>query len=143
MNATQIRTELLAQHMQLRELIAEARTAIGRVPMGQPEDDDGPAACLSRLASALHAHNRCEESLLKGVLVTVDAWGPVRAQVMNERHAAEHAELHGALLDTTLDPEHVGRLFDRLLEHMGSEERAFLGEEVLRDDAIVIDAFGG
>jgi hypothetical protein len=49
MNATQIRTELLAPYMQLRGLIEKARTAIGRVPMGQPEDDDGPAACLNRL----------------------------------------------------------------------------------------------
>jgi hypothetical protein len=143
MNAIQIRTQLLTQHAELRALVGEARIAVGRVPMGRPEDDDGPAACMSRLASALRAHNLCEERLLTGVLVTADGWGPARAEIMNQRHAAEHGELHAALVVTTFDPEMVGQLLDRLLEHMAHEEQAFLGEDVLRDDTIVIDACGG
>ena len=98
---------------------------------------------MSRLASALRAHNLCEERLLKGVLVTADAWGPARAEIMDERHAAEHGELHAALVVTTFNPERVGQLLDRLLEHMAYEEQTFLSEDVLRDDTIVIDAFGG
>jgi hypothetical protein len=142
MNTTQIRTELLAQHQRLRAMIEDARGAIERDPMGQPEDDDGPAACLSRLASALQDHNLCEERLLKTFLLTVDAWGPVRAEVMGERHVAEHEELHAALAMPTFKPEPVRRLLTRLVEHMVREEQAFLGEDVLRDD-VVVDAFGG
>jgi hypothetical protein len=142
MNAAQIRTDLLAQHQHLRALIEEARSAIERDPMGQPENHRGPAACLSRLATALRDHNLCEERLLKSVLVTVDAWGPVRAEVMDERHVAEHEELHAALAMPTFKPEPVRILLTRLVEHMVREEQAFLGEDVLRDD-VVGDAFGG
>ena len=123
MIAIPIRTQLLTQHAELRALIAEARVAIERVPMGQPEDDDGPAACMSRLASALRTHNRCEERLLKGFPEAGDAAGPARAEIMDERHAAEHGELYDALVNPSLNPERVGQALDRLLEHMAYEEQ--------------------
>jgi hypothetical protein len=97
---------------------------------------------VTRLAQALQAHNLCEERLLKGILATVDAWGPARAAIMDERHAAEHHELHTALVHAPFDAHRVPELLDRLLEHIEHEERSYLGEDVLRDDTIVID-FGG
>ncbi len=126
MKSVQVQVQLLTQHAELRRLIEEARVAIERVPMGQPEDDDGPAACLTRLASALQAHNLSEESLLDALLVTADLWGPVRAHIMDGRHAAEHMELHAALALPTFNREQVGQTLDRLLGHMAYEEQALI-----------------
>ena len=126
MIAAHIRAQLLAQHAELRALIEEARGAVERVPMGQPEDDDGPAACMSRLASALRTHNLCEERLLEGLLGEADAPGSARAEIMDETHHAEHEELHAALLVPTFDPERVGQTLGRLLGHMAYEEDALL-----------------
>src|SRR5579864_2909733 len=114
MNAAEIRIQILTQHAELRTLIEETRAATARVPRGQPEGHSGPVACVGRLASALREHNRCEEQLLRGVLVTVDAWGPARAELMDERHTAEHTELHAALVDAPFNPKRVGHVLDRL-----------------------------
>jgi hypothetical protein len=143
MDATQIRIQLLTQHAELRALIEQARAAIGQASMCEPERGEVLAASVGRLASALRAHNACEEQLLKGILATVDAWGPARAEIMDERHTAEHKELHAELVDASLDRERVRRLLDRLLDHMAYEEKSFLNEDVLREDSIVINAFGG
>lgn len=143
MDATQIRTQLLTQHAELRALIEQARAAIGHSSMSGPEGDNALAASVGRLASALRVHNAREEQLLKGILATVDAWGPARAEIMDERHTAEHKELHAEFVDASLDRERVRQLLDRLLDHMAYEEKSFLNEDVLREDSIVINAFGG
>ena len=143
MDATQIRTQLLTQHAELRVLIEQAHAAIEHGSMSEPKGDKALVASVDRLASALRAHNACEEQLLKGILATVDAWGPARAEIMDERHTAEHKELHAQLVDASLDREQVRRLLDRLLDHMAYEEKSFLNEDVLREDSIMINAFGG
>ena len=143
MDTNQIRIQLLAEHAELRALIEQTRSAIDRRLTHEPAESHGLAARIDCLASALHAHNEHEERLLNGFLATVDAWGPARAEIMNERHAAEHKELHAELLDASLDLERVAAILDGLLEHMQYEEQAFLNEDVLREDSIVINAFGG
>ncbi len=143
MDATQIRIQLLTQHAELRALIERVRAAVGQGSMNEPEGDTALVAWVGRLARALQAHNACEEELLKGILATVDAWGPARAEIMDERHTAEHKELHAELVDASLDRERVRQLLDRLLTHMAYEEKSFLNEDVLREDSIVINAFGG
>jgi hypothetical protein len=142
-DANQIRTQLLTQHAELRALIEEVRAAKGRARGGEPRGGDVLIALVDRLASALQAHNLCEERLLKGILVTVDAWGPARVEIMDERHSAEHKEIHAELLEASFEPERIDHLLDQLILHMAHEERAFLNDEVLREDSILIDAFGG
>jgi hypothetical protein len=143
MDTNQIRIQLLRQHAELRALIGQVRAAIGAPAMRGPKDDDDLVEKVDALAGALQAHNACEERLLEGILSTVDAWGPVRAEIMNERHVAEHKELHAELVDPSLDTKSVSRVLDRLLEHIEYEEQSFLNEEVLREDCVVIDASGG
>lgn len=106
-------------------------------------------ACLDRLSLLLRAHNGREEELLREILSTVDAWGPARAEIMGEQHVAEHAELSAILgdakatSDTAIADGGLVLALDRLLEHMVREEKAFLGEDVLRDDSIDVDQFSG
>jgi hypothetical protein len=54
---------------------------------------------------------------------------------------AEHRELYAALLGEDHTP--VDALLDRVLDHMAREEAIVLNEDVLRDDVVVVDYFGG
>ena len=143
MNVNQIRIELLEQHAQLRALIEQVRVETSGTSAATLEASPGLSLWTERLASALEAHNSREESLLDGILATVDACGPARAEIMTERHAAEHRELTQELVDAASNPSRMRQLLDRILMHMDYEEQAFLNEDVLREDSIVINAFGG
>jgi hypothetical protein len=142
MKLSKIRAELLAQHEELRRLIDLLRILAGRIQLGDPLDlamQEG----LTRLGVALAAHNSREEELLRDLIPTVDAWGPVRAAFMDEAHCSEHDALEETLLALSKGPIRfldLIALFERLLEHMAEEEITVLGGDVLRDDAVVISA---
>jgi iron-sulfur cluster repair protein YtfE (RIC family) len=148
MTPSQIRKTLLEEHAGLRARFERARGAIaeGRASGKAP---DGLRECLEELSAALRAHNQNEETVLRELLRDVDAWGPARADIMDESHVEEHDELLGALLaaNGAADPEAVARdvvsVIDRLEEHMVREEEILLAEDVLRDDDVVIEYFGG
>ena len=148
MSPSEIRDELLEQHASLRAMIEDVRWVAGRAR----ESDGMPGELhdhVRRLALAFRAHNRREEEVLKGFLVTVDAWGPVREEIMSEEHVAEHVELYAALVDMNMTSRSAiaaGALaagLDRVLDHMAREEIAYLGEDVLRDDGVMMNQFSG
>jgi hemerythrin len=143
-----IRIELLRQHEDLRARMRVLRAVTERCLAGE----DGHAELrrlLTALTDAVRAHNAREEQLMSKVFPDLDAWGPVRHDVMNEEHIQEHEKLVNALVDmyAESDPKASARvvltLFDEMTQHMEREEKAFLGENVLDDDEKPPDAFGG
>jgi len=148
MTPSEIRRALLREHDDLRASIDETRDAASRADNGPAEFEDLRDR-LRHLVDKLVQHNRHEEDLLLGVLRTADAWGPLREEVMNAHHAVEHRQFVGALLEASAIREVdtfraiVLPAIDRLLDHMAHEERMFLSEDVLRDDAVVIDQSSG
>lgn len=148
MTRNEIRIELLGQHANLRTLIEAARKAASLWRTGQVASKELHER-LRLLAETSHAHSEREELLLRGVIPTVDAWGAVRADIMDEEHLLEHRELSAALsrADTLVDPvgaaSAVLLCLDQMLGHMEREEKAFLNEKVLNDDFMPADAFGG
>lgn len=146
MTATEIRRELLTQHANIRTLIAAIRRTADSATRGA---DVGEALreALERLDLVLREHNAREEALLGAIIPTVDAWGPARAEIMGEAHRREHQELVETLCGMPVTPiEFAGAgaqaLFDRLLAHMESEEKVFLGDDVLKDDTVVVEIGG-
>jgi len=144
---SQMRTELLEQHAELRAIVDRVRLCAVRPSPSMPATDH-LVSTIRLLADALHRHNLREEELLRDFVATVDAWGEARAEIMTDRHAREHAALHGALVGTCWTPSAVAdealvTLLDELLRHMAREEEAFLNERVLRDDFVTTDSFGG
>ena len=110
---------------------------------GEPVAEELLAA-VRALADAVRRHNLREEELLRDLIPAVDAWGHERAEVMTEEHVREHDELYQSLLGTPCTPPEfagagVRLLLGELLEHLEHEERAFLNEDVLRDDAVLAD----
>lgn len=138
MKPSEIRRELLDQHAEIHRRLEVARFAA-------PEDLHG---ALVRLADYLRVHNLREEELMTDIFPQLDAWGMIRAEVMVGEHLEEHRELWEAVLDTSkttneaLAASKTRALCERIHEHMLREEKVFLNEEVLSDDAS-IDYFGG
>jgi hypothetical protein len=149
MKLSEIRSELLRGHIALRATLRDATGTAARWLDGEPVRDE-LHGCLGRLVSEVRAHNAREEELLREIIPTIDAWGPVRADVMVEEHVKEHEELYAALVQasTTAQAEVAVRaivsLAERLNAHMDHEEKVFLAEDILRDEAgVPTDYFGG
>ncbi len=148
MNPSDIRTELLRQHEDLRARIRVLRAVTERCLAGENAHEE-LRRLLTGLTDAVRAHNAREEQLMAKVFPELDAWGPVRREVMNEEHILEHDVLVGALIDAyaASDAKAAARnvvgLFDEILAHMAREEKVFLAPEVLADDEAPPDAFGG
>src|SRR4029077_18845636 len=86
MTASEIRTELLGQHQEIRLMIETTREAARRTQSDTSARSD-LSACTVRLAHCIRTHNRREEEVLRELLRTIDAWGPERVQIMEEQHA--------------------------------------------------------
>lgn len=148
MRPSEIREDLLAQHGELRQLLAAARFAAERWTLGEAERIVLRDA-LAALLDALRSHNAHEESALREVLRGADSWGPVREQIMDDAHVDEHGEVFALLarLGETEDPVATRGALDafaaRLLDHMAREEAVCLDPSVLRDDDVAIDSQGG
>ena len=145
MKPSEIRAELLTQHEDLRARIDEARRLIDRQARGDESDLHGS---LVRLTDVVRLHNAREEELMRDVFPTLDAWGPTRAEVMHEGHVHEHEALFASLVaarDASSGESlaSVRKLLDDMLAHMDREEKVFLCKEVLCDDGVVPDYFGG
>ena len=147
MQLSKLREQLLQQHAALRELIAEVGAQNQR-SQDQAGDDELRRA-LGKLTVALGEHNRFEESSLRGVIAKLDAWGPQRESLMDSRHHDEHLLTLEALEQSFGTPQRAERapqlrkLLDALLDHMRHEDREVLHPNVLRDDVISADPFGG
>jgi hypothetical protein len=147
MKPSEIRGELLKEHAQIRMMLDVTLTFAGGSHVDAPGCDD-LREHLIRLTDAIRMHNLREEALLRDLIPSVDAWGPARAAIMMEVHIQEHDRLYAALLGIPCTPVEfasagVAALVDLIGEHMDREEATFLGEDVLRDDLVVANQFGG
>ncbi len=146
MKKSEIREALLTEHAQLRRRIEEVRSTL---QLRGRERRVAVRASAERLAHDVHEHCLNEERLLRGLLHDVDAWGPVREEIMTEGHQAEHREIVAAVVeaigvcDASVESGVLSRILDRILDHMSREEAVLLGKDVLSDDGPPSDAFTG
>ena len=146
MKPSEMREELMQQHADIRAQIADVRRDLAASVSDGARTGDDLRAALRLLADNVRAHNAREEELLHDYLPSVDAWGPVRTEIMLKEHAKEHEELYAALVGATTAEDGrrlLAGLVTQMLEHMAHEEKIFLGENILSDGAVVGDYFGG
>jgi hemerythrin-like domain-containing protein len=148
LSASQVRSLILDEHAILRDLLEGTEEALGELTRRVP-------GALGRLRSSLRTfhdaflrHLQHEETVLRPILIDVDAWGPVRVESMDEEHRSQRAaltELSRLALGTDVDStvQQIEAFIQRIRGDMDGEERHALSEEVLRDDIIVIDTFMG
>jgi len=135
---------LCAQHGHLRQTVAATQQAARALLAGRGSVADLQAA-IEALEGELRAHLADEERLLEPILATIDAWGPVRLELLRAEHAHQRAVL-AALSGPTASPtaplvaERMLSLCADVLNDMESEERELLNEKVFRDDLVLLDA---
>ena len=144
MNHEERRTTLQRQHAMLRALISTVREAAVAVLEGS--DAAELRLRIGELTTELESHMTTEEALLEPVLERIDAWGPIRLDLMHAEHAHQRGVM--ALLRSrgadALQPEPLARrtlqLLEEILSDMAAEDRDILDANVLRDDVIQLDA---
>ena len=138
---------LLAQHKHLREsIVAVGEAAANVLASRDPELLDRATDLLQTVetfADELRVHLAAEEELLGPILERLDAWGPVRLDLLRSEHAHQRAVLHALHVDRKLGPRELAKrarsLVGDVLLDMEAEERDLLSENLLRDDPIVLD----
>lgn len=148
LSSSQVRNLFLDEHTILRDILQEIEEALGEMTRRVPGAIGRLRASLRTFHDAFLRHLNHEETVLRPILVDVDAWGPARVEAMDEEHRAQRAsvaELSRVALEEDLDltVRHVEAFIRRLRADMDGEEHHALSEEVLRDDIIVIDTFMG
>jgi iron-sulfur cluster repair protein YtfE (RIC family) len=144
---SEIRAIILDEHGALRSRLNEieadlVRTATDAAALGRLQEQ------LQRFYELFLRHIAREEEILKPVLRDIDNWGPYRIERMDEEHVEQRRTI-AALSRLVPDPdpssytETICDFIRDLRLDMDAEERDFLSKDVLRDDSINIDAFGG
>lgn len=140
MKPSEIRDELITQHRGLRTRIDEARLASARWARGEASQSHVRDA-LAELAEALREHNLHEERALRQLIRSMDAAATAREEMMDDEHVREHRDIFDRLIrvGSAATPGEAGRELEsfcsRVLAHMTWEEKAFLNNSVLQDEA--------
>ncbi|HTO99626.1 MAG TPA: hemerythrin domain-containing protein [Myxococcales bacterium] len=140
------RQTLHSQHQQLRTVIAGVREAALDIVGREGGDSTGLRMRISVLRDDLERHLATEEALLGPVLERIDAWGPVRLDLLRAEHAHQRAVLsllrsdRAAALPSLGLARRVLALLDDICADMDAEDRDLLDPRVLRDDLIQLDA---
>jgi iron-sulfur cluster repair protein YtfE (RIC family) len=140
------RQTLHDQHQHLRAVIARVREAALEIVGAEESDSTSLRSLISELRDDLERHLATEEALLGPVLERIDAWGPVRLDLLRAEHAHQRAVLSvlrsdraAAVPPLTLARKVLG-LLDDIIADMDAEDRDLLDPRVLRDDLIQLDA---
>jgi len=148
LSASQVRSLILDEHAILRDVLEEIETALGELTRRLPGALGRLRASLRTFHDAFLRHLQHEETVLRPILVDVDAWGPARVESMDEEHRSQRAalaQLSCLALDMDVEStvQHLETFIRRIRADMDWEEHHALSDEVLRDDIIVIDTFMG
>jgi hemerythrin-like domain-containing protein len=148
LSASQVRSLMLDEHLVLRDILEEIEQALGELSGRIPGALGHLRASLRTFHDAFLRHVRHEETVLRPILIDVDAWGPARVESMDEEHRSQRAalaELSRLELDADVDctVQQIEAFVRRIRADMDGEEQHALSETVLRDDIIVIDTFMG
>jgi hemerythrin-like domain-containing protein len=148
LSASQVRSLMLDEHLILRDVLEEIEQTLGELTRRVPGGVGRLRASLRTFHDAFLRHLQHEETVLRPILVDVDAWGPARVESMDEEHRSQRealAQLSCLALDADVECtiQHVETFISRIRADMDWEEHHALSEEVLRDDIIVIDTFMG
>jgi hypothetical protein len=147
--ASEGRAGALEEHEALRELSRHVLELANRAERGEAAAREALVEQLYGLTSAIRAKLGSEVETLRPLLEQADAWGPSRAQELDESHRRQEAAAAACEADVTAahsgaDVAAVAReLVRELVRSLRWEAREVLGDELLRDDVIVVDQEGG
>jgi len=145
---SEIRRTILGEHERLRQRIGELQAAIEASGAADSPVPTTVSGGLRSFIASFLGHIAHEEEILRPALRFGDAWSAERVAHMDEEHREQRARL-GELdaRDPDGDPAgyrgEIRATLAWILDDMASEERELLTPELLRDDLVTVDPFGG
>jgi len=148
MKPSEVRSLVLAEHVELRKRLAEIDAITSHILAGLESGERNLREKVGQLCVLLERHLALEETTLLPAIHDIDAWGPVRADHLRQEHQAQRAALvrldricaQAAIVELARTAQTFGRT---LLEDMKLEEQELLNSTLLRDDLVTIDQFLG
>ena len=145
---SEVRRKVLTQHREIETMLAELETGARRLGLGQDVAEQVKRAAFA-LRGILELHLVFEEAHMVPAITEADGFGPERARHIHEEHAEQRAHLD-ALVHDILDAQSteaiqkgVHELAEMLRKDIQEEEADYVNEQLLRDDLIPTDTFGG
>jgi iron-sulfur cluster repair protein YtfE (RIC family) len=146
-----IRKAILDEHEQLRTRMKALQEALDDAAQRPAVEGGVPPALVSALDSFLSEflkHIAHEDVVLRPLLASLDAWARERVEHLDAEHREQRERLQAlATMSPSADPAaftaRVRETLAWIRADMAGEERELLTPEVLRDDVVVIDSFGG
>ena len=148
MNPSQLRKNILSEHVVLRGKLSEVEGILRRVAQGEPTDDAQLRGQVQQFVKAFLAHIEMENATLVPMLQGIDAWGQIRAEQVARDHDWQKAALtrlaDEAKLGSTAE---IARMLEtvakQIRDDIEHEEETVLSPNLLRDDPIAIDQADG
>lgn len=144
MNPSQVRARILDGHRVLRDQLTKLEAEVDALARNEVHVESVTATARWLLAE-LTAHTQLEDDVLAPALRELDAWGPVRANMLLEHHEQQRGDL-GRLLsiyNQPQDPQLIAEITLALIADiradMHHEETGLLTATLLRDDLISVD----
>jgi hypothetical protein len=147
---SEIRSQILQDHERIR---------VGLAAMHEAAETAQAGACgalgrlreeTERFGARFLRHLDLEEAVLVPALREVDAWGEARADLILNEHAVQRItirtlvdDLRAPRVDVRRAGAAIRRLAEDLAADMEHEEATLLHEDLLRDDVVSLDSFGG
>ena len=142
-SAKEARDKVLDQHGAIRTLLWGAASVARAAASGRTDGQAKLLGHVTAIRQALEEHIACEEQLLIPIFEDDLPVGPIRARLVAQEHARQRAELLeldavGRAGDFVRLAEELACFTSNVLIDMEHEEKTFLREEALRDDAGVV-----
>ncbi|MFI5289166.1 MAG: hemerythrin domain-containing protein [Polyangia bacterium] len=144
---SEVREMNLEEHRRLRESAAELAAHVRGCDCASLRKPI--AESIAALLDQLRRHLDHEDATLGPLLAHIDPWGAERAARLGERRRIELGRL-AEMIERLSEPmrdgplrEHVLRFVDWIENELSREEREHLDADLLRDDPMTRDSFGG
>jgi hypothetical protein len=145
LDAATARRTILTQHERIRALLARARAVAEGALDGVAMPADAVASAIGDIHATFEVHLCFEEKILGDILADDLPLGPARALRLEADHAHQRATLTSLHAEARADPHlpllaaKLAFLTGWLLDEMADEERSMVTDDVIRDDAVVVD----
>ena len=146
---SQVRERIQADHQRLLGLLDQIDAVARRVLDGDEDAEPRLRQWAKDLYGFLQAHLYLENEILVPALADTPGFGNERAEALRQEHREQGAVFErvlGRLARTALaEPlaTELKELSRSLRDDIAREEREFLGADLLRDDVMPSDTFGG
>ena len=141
MEPSEVRARVLAEHAELREMLANVGLMVEQLDQGRLPDSDDLFGLAKKIRELLEEHMATEERWLVPSLLQTD-WGEIRANRILEEHATQRIALERLEgFEEERNARKLGRelmaISALLIEEMQQEETECLGAEVLGDASLI------